>query len=158
MGLSGGTSAKCEERYTRPLRTLRSPLAGRPPRSRKFRAAKVRSSAKSITRRGCSALSRVLSLSFGKSEIVLNHYHLYSAIRLVERRTRSCKLLLRALQSFNRLESSLMPEHTDSSILAQSPPVSRRERKKERTRSDIYNAEIHLFLYLGVDSVTRVDI
>src|SRR5258708_27162532 len=86
MGLSGGTSAKCEERYTRPLRTLRSPLAGRPPRSRKFCAANVRSSAKSITRRGCSAASRVLSSSFGKSEIVLNHYHLYSALRSVERR------------------------------------------------------------------------
>ena len=49
-----------------PLRMQRPAIVGCPPRSRKFRAAKVRNSAKSITTRGESGVSRVLSLSFGK--------------------------------------------------------------------------------------------
>ena len=40
----------------------------------------------------------------------------------------------------------------------QPPPVSRRERKKSRTRADIYNAAMTLFVRRGFDSVTIDDI
>src|SRR5258707_15101424 len=52
-----------------------------------------------------------------------------------------------------------MAEHSDSAILhPKASAVSRRERKKGRTRADIYNAAMNLFLKRGFDSVTIDDI
>ena len=52
-----------------------------------------------------------------------------------------------------------MSEHSDSAILhPKASAVSRRERKKGRTRADIYNAAMNLFLKRGFDSVTIEDI
>src|SRR5246500_1830274 len=65
--------------------------------------------------------------------------------------------LPRALRSVNRLESSYMTEYIETSTI-QSAPVSRRERKKGRTRADIYNAAMNLFVRRGFDSVTIEDI
>jgi AcrR family transcriptional regulator len=52
-----------------------------------------------------------------------------------------------------------MSEHSDSALLhPKASAVSRRERKKGRTRADIYNAAMNLFLKRGFDSVTIDDI
>src|SRR5258708_4690615 len=65
-----------------------------------------------------------------------------------------------ALRSVNRRESSYMAEYIESSSVhpIAPAPISRRERKKGRTRADIYNAAMNLFVRRGFDSVTIEDI
>ncbi len=58
-------------------------------------------------------------------------------------------------ESVNRLGSTVMAEYAHrESCAAPAAPVSRRDRKKQRTRSGIYHSAMTLFLQRGFDSVT----